>query len=241
MIACALLLTVYAAGNVAINYVGKGSTWDIYPFAELFWVACSLVAIAMCTSPKRLVIAVIALLFLDSFVDLCAMGNPYWWARPPVLVEWKWDSLRESNRLYSLVYSYWFCTWGLQVPLRCFAMARAVTGSCGRRFLIVSLGLNLIWFAAPQDVLFYFVWIGAYDRSIHYFDYLPPAGFWNLWNMLLLRVPTGATIGALLVRAGLWDARSWMTSLLIVVALLAIALYAVICGVTMLPTVRGGQ
>jgi hypothetical protein len=229
MIVLTLLLTVYAAGNVAINYLGKGSQWDVYPAAELGWVIVSVVVVAKTTSPRRLFVAVIVLLLLDSFVDECAMGNACWWASPPVLVEWKWSELRDSGRLYPLIYGYWFCTWGLQVPARCFALARAVSGGWGRMFWIVSLGLNLIWFTAPQDVLFYFVWLGLYDWNARYFDYLPPAGFWNLWNMLLLRVPIGATLGALVVRAGLRDRRDWWTTALITLAFLAIALLVVIC------------
>jgi hypothetical protein len=229
MILLALLLTVYAAGNVAINYLGKGSTWDLYLPAQIVWVIVSVVVVAKTNSPRKLLFAVIGLLFLDSFVDECAMGNACWWASPPVLEEWKWSELGASNRLYPLLYGYWICTWGLQVPARCFAMARAVTGGWGRRFWIVALGLNLIWFTAPQDVLFYFVWLGLYDRNAHYFDYLPPAGFWNLWNMLLLRVPIGVIVGTMIIRAGLKDRRCWLTMALISLALLATAVYVVIC------------
>jgi hypothetical protein len=172
---------------------------------------------------------VIALMFLDSWVDACAMGNVRWWAGPPVQVGWKWDALRAANRLYPLLYGYWACTWVLQVPARCLAMARMISGNWGRRFWVIALGLNLIWFTSPQDVLYYFVWVGLYDRHWYYFDYLPPAGFWNLWNMLLLRVPIGVGAGALLVRAGLRDRRNWQTTALIGFALIAIAAWAVIC------------
>jgi hypothetical protein len=41
LIAYALVLSVEAGANIAINFVGKGRTWDLYPLAELFWVACS--------------------------------------------------------------------------------------------------------------------------------------------------------------------------------------------------------
>ena len=87
----ALLLALEAVVNVRINYLGKGSTWDIYPFAEAFWVLCSVLVVAFCTSSRRLALAVVALLFLDSFVDVCAMGTRCWWSGPPVLVEWKWQ------------------------------------------------------------------------------------------------------------------------------------------------------
>ena len=39
------------------------------------------------------------------------------------------------------------------------------------------------------------------------FDYLPPEGTWNLWNMLLLRVPIGVGAGSLLVWAGMRRSR----------------------------------
>jgi TRAP-type mannitol/chloroaromatic compound transport system permease large subunit len=146
-----------------------------------------------------------------------------------VLLGWKWDDLRAADRLYPLIYGYWILTWALQVPARCLAMAWMISGNFGRNFWVIALGLNLIWFTAPQDALFYFVWLGLYDRIVHYFDYLPPAGFWNLWNMLLLRVPLGVSAGALLVRAGLRDRRDWQTTALIALALVAIAAYAVIC------------
>jgi hypothetical protein len=53
MIPYALAITVYGAGNVWINYLGKGSHWDIYPVAEALWVAASIAAVAMCTSGRR--------------------------------------------------------------------------------------------------------------------------------------------------------------------------------------------
>src|SRR5205823_7683765 len=98
-----------------------------------------------------------------------------------------------------LLYVYWAGKWCLQVPARCFALA----WNCGaRRPLLVALGLNLIWITAPHDVLFYFVWYGLYDLRFHYFHYLPPRDFWNLWNMLLLRVPIGVGAGVWLGLAG---------------------------------------
>ena len=206
--AFALTLAVEAAANVAINFLGKGRTWDLYPPAELFWVAASVAAVVVLArrpSLGRLASVVVALMFVDSFVDACAMGHANWWAGPPVLVEWKWDALRSRGVLYPHVYAYWAVTWGMQVPLRCFALAWVAAADSWRRFGFIAAGLNLIWLTAPQDVLYYFVWLGLYDASHPYFDYLPPAGTWNLWNMLLLRVPIGVAGGALLVWAGRTD------------------------------------
>jgi hypothetical protein len=205
LLAYALVLSVEAAANIGINFIGKGRTWDLYPVAEVFWVLCSVVvviALARRPSIKRLAWVVIVLMFLDSFVDLCAMGHASWWAGPPVLIEWKWDALREQGVIYRYVYAYWAVTWGMQVPLRCFAIAWVLSGGSWRRFGFIAAGLNLIWLTAPQDLLFYFVWLGLYDAGHPYFNYLPPEGMWNLWNMLLLRVPIGVGAGSLLVWAG---------------------------------------
>ena len=158
-------------------------------------------------SLRALVGVVIALMFLDSFVDVCAMGHESWWAGPPVLVEWKWDDLRTRGEIYRWVYAYWAVTWGMQVPLRCFAMAWVLYDGSWKRFTLIAAGLNLIWLTAPQDVLYYFVWLGLYDAAYPYFDYLPPEGRWNLWNMLLLRVPIGVGAGSLLVWAGMRRSR----------------------------------
>ena len=210
LVAYALVLGVEAGGNVWINFIGKGRTWDLYPLAQAFWVACSVVAViavARRPSGRRLVGVVIALMFLDSWVDVCAMGNECWWAGPPVLVEWKWDALRARGEIYRYVYAYWAVTWGMQVPLRCFAIAWVLCGSSWRRFAFIATGLNLIWLTAPQDVLYHFVWLGLYDAAYPYFDYLPPEGRWNLWNMLLLRVPIGVGAGSLLVWAGMGHSR----------------------------------
>jgi hypothetical protein len=159
--------------------------------------------------PARVAWVVIALMFLDSFVDASAVGHANWWASPPALIEWKWEALRARGALYHHIYAYWAVTWGMQVPLRCFAIAWVLCGPpyCGeggswKRFGFIAAGLNLIWVTAPQDFLFFFVWEGVYDASYPYFDYLPPEGMWNLWNMLLLRVPIGVGAGILLVRAG---------------------------------------
>jgi len=89
------------------------------------------------------------------------------------------------------------------VPLRCFAMAWVLCDGSWKRFGLIAGGLNLIWLTAPQDFLFYFVWLGLYDASHPYFDYLPPEGMWNLSNMLLLRVPIGVGAGSLLVWGGM--------------------------------------
>jgi hypothetical protein len=226
IVAYAVALAAGAAANIRINFIAKGSTWDFYPAAEILWVLCSVAILAMCGSTKRLVFAVIALLFLDSFVDVCAMGQRFWWAGPHLLTEWKWGWLSGHDVLHKYVYAYWFVTWGMQVPLRCLAMARAVSGGWGRQFLIIALGLNLIWFTAPQDVLYYFVWLGLYDAHNAYFSYLPPEGFWNLWNMLLLRVPIGVAVGALLIRGGNRKGEpSLLTTALAMCAVLAIGFY----------------
>ena len=57
LIAYALVLSIEAGANIAITFVGKGRTWDPYPLAELFWIACSVaVVITMARRPsmKRL-------------------------------------------------------------------------------------------------------------------------------------------------------------------------------------------
>lgn len=206
--AYAVALGLEAAANIWINYIGKGRAWDLYPFAQVFWVACGVgvvVLVARRPSMKRLTGVVIFLTFLDSFVDLCAMGHESWWAGPPVLVEWKWDALRTQGVMYRYIYAYWAVTWGMQVPLRCFALAWVMSGGemgAWKRFAFIAAGLNLMWLTSAPDILYYFVWLGLYDASYPYFDYLPPAGMWNLWNMLLLRVPIGVGVGSLLVWAG---------------------------------------
>jgi hypothetical protein len=88
-IAYTIILSAGAAANIWINYVGKGLVWDIYPLAKPFWAPCSILVVVICGSTRRLVITIIALLFLDSFVDLCAMGGHSWWGGPPLLIEWK--------------------------------------------------------------------------------------------------------------------------------------------------------
>jgi hypothetical protein len=209
LVGYALVLSVEGGANVWINFIGKGRTWDLYPLAEAFWVACSVVVVVVIVlarrrpSMKRLAAVVIVLMFLDSFVDLCAMGHESWWAGPPVLVEWKWDALRAQGVIYRYLYAYWAVTWGMQVPLRCFAIAWVLCDGSWKRFALIAAGLNLIWLTAPQDFLFYFVWLGLYDASHPYFNYLPPEGMWNLWNMLLLRVPIGVGAGSLLVWGGM--------------------------------------
>ena len=77
LVAYALVLSVEAGANVWINFIGKGRTWDLYPLAQAFWVACSVVVVIVLArrpSMKRLAWVVIVLMFLDSFVDVCAMG-----------------------------------------------------------------------------------------------------------------------------------------------------------------------
>jgi hypothetical protein len=211
LVAYALVLSVEGGANVWINFIGKGRTWDLYPLAEAFWVACSVVVVIVLArrpSMKRLAAVVIVLMFLDSFVDVCAMGGESWWAGPPVLVPWKWDALKAQDALYRHLYPYWAVTWGMQAPLRCFAMAWVSCGGSWKRFGLIAAGLNLIWLTAPQDVLYHFVWLGLYDASHPYFDYLPPEGMWNLWNVLLVRVPIGVGAGSLLVWAGMDPSRA---------------------------------
>ena len=126
MVAYALVLSVEAGANVWISFVGKGGNWDLYPLAQAFWVACSVVVVIVLArrpSMKRLAWVVIVLMFLDSLVDVCAMGHECWWAGPPVLVEWKRDALRARGEMYRYLYAYWAVTWGMQVPLRCFAIS----------------------------------------------------------------------------------------------------------------------
>ena len=137
----------------------------------------------------------------------------------------KWNAL--GTDFHKLLYGYWASTWAVQVPLRCIALARAVSGGWGRRCVITATGLNLIWFTAPQDVIYHFFWWGIYDANYPYFSYLPPEGLWNLWNMLLLRVPIGITIGVLLIRGGRCEGQwSLLTRVLFWCANSAIGLYA---------------
>ena len=91
----------------------------------------------------------------------------------------------------------------------------------------------------PQDVLYFVVWTGPFMRSLD-LSYLPPAGFWNVWNMLLLR-PIGVGVGALPGCAGLGDKRNWVTNMLIACGLLAIAAYVVMCGLILLSGLIGGR
>jgi hypothetical protein len=221
-VAYAFIISAGAAANIWINHVAKGS-WDFYPVAEILWVLCSIFALTICGTTRGLVLAVIALLFIDSFADVCAMGDPFWWGTPPRLVQWAVETKAHGERLTC---AYWLCTWGLQVPLRCIAMAWVAAGGWGRKFGLIALGLNLIWFTSVPDILYYFVWLGLYDTHTWYFFYLLPAGFWNLWNVLLLRVPIGVTIGILLVRAGKHQRRSLLTTILIWCAVLGIVLNA---------------
>src|SRR3954467_1596082 len=119
LIAYALVLGIEAAANIWINFIGKGRTWDLYPLAQAFWVACSVVAVIVVArtsassveptsassveprpSMKRLAAVVIVLMFLDSFVDVCAMGGKCWWAGPPVLVPWEGDALKGRGVIY---------------------------------------------------------------------------------------------------------------------------------------------
>ena len=136
LVGYALVLSAQGGANVWINFIGKGRTWDLYPLAQAFWVACSVVVVIVLArrrpSMKRLAAMVIVLMFLDSFVDLCAMGHQSWWAGPPVLVEWKWDALRPQGVMYRYLYAYWAVTWGMQVPLRCKSAAAFASASRSR-------------------------------------------------------------------------------------------------------------
>jgi hypothetical protein len=219
-VAYAFIISVGAIANIWINHIAKGS-WDFYPVAEILWVLCSIFVLTICGTTRGLVLGVIALLFLDSFVDMCAMGDPFWWGTPPRLIQWSWEMRPHGERL---VAAYWLCLGGIQIPARCFAMAWVAAGGWGRKFGLMALGLNLIWFTNVQDVLYYFVWSGDYHIHEHYFFSLRPDGFWNLWNVLLLRVPIGVTIGVLLVRAGKCESRSLLTTVLIWCAVLGIVL-----------------
>jgi hypothetical protein len=71
--------------------------------------------------------------------------------------------------------------------------------------------------------------LGHYHIHEHYFFYLQPENFWNLWNVLFLRVPVGVAIGALLVRSGKCESRSLLTTVLIWFAVLGIALNTLAC------------
>ena len=225
VVAYTFIIGVGAVVNLWINHVAKGS-WDFYPVAEVFWVLCSISILPMCRTTRGLVFAVIALPFLDSFVDMCAMGDPFWWGAPPRLIQWYWETRPHGERLVS---AYWLCFGALQIPVRCFAMAWVAAGGWGRKFGLIALGLNLIWLTNFEDILYYFVWLGHYHIHENYFFYLQPVGFWNLWNVLLLRVPIGVTIGALLIRAGKCESRSLLTTVLIWSAVLGIALDALAC------------
>src|SRR5687768_16301314 len=78
LVGYALVLSVEGGANVWINFIGKGRTWDLYPLAQAFWVACSVVVVIVLArrargpSMRRLAAVVIVLMFLDSFVDVCA-------------------------------------------------------------------------------------------------------------------------------------------------------------------------
>ena len=45
LVGYALVLSVEGGTNVWINFIGKGRTWDLYPLAQAFWVACSVVVV----------------------------------------------------------------------------------------------------------------------------------------------------------------------------------------------------
>jgi hypothetical protein len=53
LVAYALVLTIEAAANVGINFIGKGRTWDLYPAAQASWVACSVVVVIVLAHDLR--------------------------------------------------------------------------------------------------------------------------------------------------------------------------------------------
>ena len=57
LVAYALVLSVEGGADVWINFIGKGRTWDLYPLADVFGVACNVVAVVVVArgpSMKRL-------------------------------------------------------------------------------------------------------------------------------------------------------------------------------------------
>ncbi|MHA1291445.1 MAG: hypothetical protein ACTSQJ_02120 [Promethearchaeota archaeon] len=202
------ILFIGAIFNIYINYLAKGKTWDIYPYAEIIWVVLSVLITLKAKSFKLLVLSVLIFLFLDSWVDLMAMGHQAWWIGPPILIEWKWDSVNTDY----LLHQYWFYKWTLQVPVRCLALTLCVLNpfqddkrNLKQKFfaiIFIFAGLNIIWASASHDMLFYFVWYGLYDPNYPYFHYMPPEGTWNLYNMLFIRIPIMYAISISLIYLG---------------------------------------
>ena len=202
-----IILLIGAIYNININYLGKGGTWDLYPYAEICWVIISILISFRTKSFKLLIYTILIFQFLDSFVDLIAMGHNSWWAGSPTLIEWKWGIVNTAP----LLQQYWFFTWTLQVPIRLIFLSWVLVRQFKDKnplkfrflaFIFISAGLNIIWISCSQDVLFYFVWYGKYDPNFHYFFYLPPAGTWNLYNMLFFRIPVLYGISIVLIFAG---------------------------------------
>ena len=199
-----VILCIGAIFNIFINYLGKNESWDLYPYAEVMWVIFSIIITLRTKSLKGLILAVILFQFLDSFVDLVAMGHHSWWGGPPILIEWQWAIVDTEP----LLRQYWFYTWILQVPIRSITLALNVSNLFKKKvdikyeflvLLLIFLGLYALWFSSPQDFLFYFVWYGLYDPNFHYFFYLDPKGTWNLYNMLFFRVPLGIGVCIVLI------------------------------------------
>jgi hypothetical protein len=202
-----VILIIGAIFNIYINYLGKGAIWDLYFYAEIFWVFLSILLSLRAKSFKHLILIVIAFQFLDSFVDLIAMGHQSWWAGPPLLTEWQWGIVDTDP----LLQQYWFFTWILQVPTRLITVAFVLVRHFKDKILLkfrllalifISAGLNIIWISSSQDFVFYVVWYGKYDLSFPYFFYLAPEGFWNLGNMLFLRIPVLYAISIVLIFVG---------------------------------------
>jgi len=201
------IISFGAIFNIYINYLGKGMVWDLYPYAEILWVILSVIIVLKTKTFKLLIIAVILFFFLDAWLDLVAMGHHAWWAGEPILIEWKWGIVDTEP----LLQQYWFYKWTLQVPVRCLALSLMVNNpfeedfSLKNSFLVIIFvfaGLNVIWASASHDFLFYFIWYGLYDPNYPYFHYMPPAGTWNLYNMLFIRIPIMYTIGIILILIG---------------------------------------
>ena len=202
-----LILSIGVCFNIQINYLGKGNVWDLYPLAEVLWVIISVVICLKVNNYRKLVFAVIIFLLLDSGVDLVAMGHQTWYAGPPIIIEWKWGIVDTEP----LLTQYWFFKWTLQTPVRCLALALVISNPFRENlnhkynFLVVCLvcgGLNVIWASASHDFLFYFVWWQKYDFNFPYFHYMSPAGTWNFYNMLFIRIPIMYGIGIPLIYIG---------------------------------------
>ena len=201
------LLSFGAFFNICINFLGKGEVWDIYPISEIFWVVISIIVSLKTKNFRLLIYSIIIYVFLDSFMDLAAMGHQSWWAGPPILIEWKWEL--GSAYIQPLLQQYWFFKWTFQVPVRFLAIAVVIRNPFTNKkdnlygllvILLILLGLSISWAGPLHDVFFHFVWWGKYDLTYPYFVYLPPwEGFWNLYNVLFFRIPLCFGVGIILI------------------------------------------